>query len=56
MNTLHTLQDIKDAYYLELALEHTDRMSLDEYIVKNYIQTYDNELTFIGYERSSDNE
>lgn len=53
---MYTLQDVKDMYYAELALEHIDRMSLDEYLMKNFIQTYNNELTFIGYERSSGNE
>jgi len=48
---MYTLQDIKNAYYLELANGETDRMSLDDYIRENYIPCYDAELNFEGYDR-----
>ncbi len=49
---MYTFQNIKDLYYTELALEHTDRMSLDEYIKANFVQVYDDNLNFLGYDHA----
>lgn len=46
-----TLQNIKDQYYHDLAVLDIMRMSLDEYIKEYYVQCYDAQLNFIGYER-----
>lgn len=50
MDTLYSLQDVKDNYYQALSMGLIERMGLDEYIREYYVQTYDNQLDFIGYE------
>jgi hypothetical protein len=45
-----TLQDVKEEY---AQLSYYDMVSVDfeQYLKENYMQTYDINLTFIGYER-----
>lgn len=48
---MYTLQNIKDEYYYELAHGYTVRISLEDYIKEYYVQCYDEELNFIGYDK-----
>lgn len=50
MDTLYTLQDIKDNYYQAMSMGLVERMGLDEYIREYYTPTYDEELNFIGFQ------
>lgn len=45
---MYTLQNIKDAYYTDLALGIVDR-GFEEYLRENYERVYDDQLNFIGY-------
>lgn len=49
---MKTLQNIKDKYYHDLAVNDTVRMGLDEYIRTYYIPCYDAQLNFLGYEEN----
>lgn len=48
---MYTLQQIKDSYYVELALGDSERRSLEQYIKDEYVQCYDDEMNFLGYEK-----
>ena len=47
---LLTLQNIKDAFYTELANDSTICISFDEYVQEHHTIVYDAELNFLGYE------
>ena len=49
MNTVYSLQDIKNNYYQALSWEKIENMGLNEYIKEYYVQMYDINLNFIGY-------
>jgi len=49
MNTVYSLQDIKNNYYQALSWEKIENMGLNEYIKEYYVQVYDINLNFLGY-------
>lgn len=49
---MYTLQNVKDMYTIELALNMLHYIGLEEYLRDNFVQTYDKDLNFIGYSRS----
>jgi len=48
---MYTLQNIKDAYYCDLANNDTERRSLDAYVREEYTPVYDEKLDFLGWEK-----
>lgn len=50
MNNLWTLENIKSAYYVELAIGIESR-GFDEYLKEHFVQVYDKQLNFIGWEQ-----
>lgn len=46
---MYTLQQIKDEYYLELSIGIITR-GFEDYLAEHYVQTYDANMNFIGYE------
>jgi len=51
---MYTLQEVKDTYYLELAMGLI-KHGLDSYIKANFVRTYDTSLNMIGYDRETFN-
>jgi len=49
MDTVYSLQDIKDNYYRALSWGMIERMGLNEYIKEYYVRVYDINLNFLGY-------
>ena len=47
---MKTLENIKDEYYT--ALENVETKSFDQYLKELYVQVYDAELNFLGYEEN----
>lgn len=50
MNTLYSLQDVKNNYYQALSWGIIEHMGLNEYIKEYYVQVYDINLNLLGYE------
>lgn len=46
---MYTLQNIKDRYYLDLALGNTERRPLEQYLREEYVPCYDEQFNFLGY-------
>lgn len=48
---MYTLQDIKDQYYMELAMDDKVRCDLQDYVREHFIPVYDEEFNFIGWDK-----
>lgn len=47
---MYTLQNIKDEYYVELSIG-LKNIGFDQYLKEYFVQTYDEHLNLLGYER-----
>ncbi len=48
---MYTLQNIKDIYYARLAMNSAETRGFDQYLRETFIQIYDADLNYLGYER-----